>query len=238
MALAPSVMLFVFLTHPFIARLPDAAAVADAVEADTTWWGIVHLLTAVGSGLVALAFLAIRARLRDAGEERFSAWALPFVIAGSALYGLLPGLEFAPMAAARAGGDAAAAQATLQPWFISILATSVLLFAIGILVFARGIAASQILSRPLTRLVVTGLIVWAAARFVPLGMVQFYVQGLAGIVALWPLAFQMWRQPQLTRQDGVGRLTGSPILKTHRTLAPALATRLLRLDGRPKRPGS
>lgn len=197
-ALAPSVMLFVFIAHPFIARIPDAAAVADAVEADTTWWGIVHLLTAVGSALVALAFLAIRAFLRDAGEERFSAWALPFVIAGSALYGLLPGLEFAPMAAARTGGDAAAAQAALQPWFIAILATSVLLFAIGVLGFAQGIAASRILGRPLTRLVVTGLVVLAAARFVPLGAVQFYVQGLAGIIALWPLAFQMWRQPQLT----------------------------------------
>ena len=198
MALAPSVMLFVFVTHPFIARLPDATAVGHAVHADTMWWGIVHLLTVVGSALVALAFLAVRALLRDAGEERFSPWALPFVIVGSALYGLLPGLEFAPMAAALSGGDAEAAQAALQPWFISVLATSVLLFAIGTLGFARGIATSQILSRPLTRLVVTGLVVWAAARFVPLGAVQFHLQGVAGIVALWPLAFQMWRQPYPT----------------------------------------
>lgn len=197
-ALAPSVMLFVFVAHPFIVRLPDAAAVAHAVRADTTWWGIVHLLTAVGSTLVALAFLAIRARLRDAGEERFSAWALPFVIAASALYGLLPGLEFAPLAAARSGGDVAAAQAALQPWFISITVMSVLLFAIGILGFVLGIADSQILSRRLTRLVVAGLIVLAAARFVPLGAVHFYLQGVAGIVALWPLAWQMWRQPRLT----------------------------------------
>src|SRR5688572_25739196 len=79
-AIAPSLMLFVYLAHPFIARLPDAEAVAHAVHADTTWWGTVHLLTALGSALVALAFLAIRAFLRDVGEERFSAWALPFVI--------------------------------------------------------------------------------------------------------------------------------------------------------------
>lgn len=195
-ALAPSVMLFVFVAHPFIARLPDAAAVAHAVHADTTWWGIVHLLTAVGSALVALAFLAIRAFLRDAGEDRFSAWALPFVIVGSALYGLLPGLEFAPMAAARAGADAAAVQAALQPWFVAVLAASVLLFAIGVAGFALGITACRVLSRPLTRLVVTGLVVLAAARFVPLGAVQFYVQGLAGIVALWPLAARMWREPR------------------------------------------
>jgi hypothetical protein len=195
-ALAPTVMLFVFFTHPFIVRLPDAHAVAHAVAADTTWWGIVHLLTAVGSGLVALAFLAVRAYLRDAGEERFSPWALPFVILGSCLYGVLPGLEFAPLAATLSGGDAAAAQAALQPWFIAVLATSVVVFAIGIAGFALGVAAGGILGRPLTRLVVTGLIVWAAARFVPLGAVQFYVQGLVGIVALWPLAVQMWRRPQ------------------------------------------
>jgi hypothetical protein len=197
-ALAPSVLLVALVTHPFIARVPDAPAVAHAVAADPTWWGTVHLLTAVGSSLVALAFLAIRARLRDAGEERFSPWALPFVIVGSALYGVLPGLEFAPMTAVHTGGDAAAAQAVLQPWFISIMATSVLLFAVGVLGFARGVAAVQILSRPLTRLVVTGLVVWAASRFVPLGAVHFYVQSLAGIVALWPLAFQMWRQAPRT----------------------------------------
>jgi hypothetical protein len=194
-ALAPLVLLVALVTHPFIARLPDAHAVAHAVAADATWWGIVHLLTAVGSSLVALAFLAIRARLRDAGEERFSPWALPFVIVGSALYGVLPGLEFAPMTAVRTGGDAAAVQAVLEPWFISVLATSGLLFTVGVLGFAQGIAAGQILSRPLTRLVVTGLVVWAAARFVPLGAVQFYVQGVAAIVALWPLAFQMWPRP-------------------------------------------
>ncbi|MDN5917780.1 MAG: hypothetical protein L0I76_22225 [Pseudonocardia sp.] len=196
MALAPAVMLTAIVAHPFIARLPDAQAVGAAVEAGTTSWGIVHLLTAVGSTLVALAFLAIRGYLRDAGEERSSAWALPFVIVGSAFYGLLPALEFAPMAAALAGGDAEATQAALQPWFVSILATSALLFAIGVLGFARGIAAVRVLSRPLTRLVVTALVVWAAARFVPLGAVQFYVQALAGIVALWPLAFQMWRRPE------------------------------------------
>jgi hypothetical protein len=194
-ALAPLVLLIALVTHPYIAKVPDAAAVAHAVAADTTWWGIVHLLTAVASSLIALAFLAIRAHLRDAGEERFSPWALPFVIVGSALYGLLPGLEFAPMTAVHTGGDAAAAQAALQPWFISVLATSALLFAVGVLGFAQGIAAGQILSRPLTRLVVTGLVVWAAARFVPLGAVQLYVQGVAGIVALWPLAYRMWPRP-------------------------------------------
>ena len=41
----------------------------------------------------------------------------------------------------------------------------------------------------------------AAARLVPLNAVQFYVQGAAGIVALWPLAYAMWK-PARTRSAG------------------------------------
>lgn len=195
-ALAPAVMFVALVGHPFIARLPDAAGVANAVEQSTTWWGVVHLLTAVGVGLTALAFLAIRARLRDAGEDRFSVWALPFVIAGSALYGLLPALEFAPMSAALTGGDVAAVQTELVPWFISIMVTSVILFAVGVVGFARGVAASQILSHRLTRLVFAALLVLAVSRVLPLGVAQFYVQAIAGLVALWPLAYHLWRAPR------------------------------------------
>lgn len=195
-ALAPAVTFVALVGHPFIARLPDAAGVADAVGQGTTWWGIVHMLAAVSAILTALAFLAIRARLRDAGEERFSVWALPFLIVGSMLYGLLPALEFAPLSAALTGGDAAAVQTELVPWFIPILVTSAILFAVGLVGFARAVAASQILSRRLTRLVFAALIVLAVSRMLPLGVAQFYVQAIAGLIALWPLADQMWRVPQ------------------------------------------
>jgi hypothetical protein len=120
------------------------------------------------------------------------------VILGSALYGLLPGLEFAALAAAVTGADVAAAQASLQPWFISILATSALTFAAGMFGFARAFAAIAILSRPLTRVVVTGLVVLGVSRFVPLGAVQLYLQAVALVVALCPLAYQMWRPLQVT----------------------------------------
>ncbi len=52
------------------------------------------------------------------------------------------------------------------------------------------------MSRRLSRLVVGALVVLAVARFVPVGAVQLYVQGAAGIVALWPLAYEMWRHPE------------------------------------------
>lgn len=195
-ALAPAVLLLALVAHPFLVVLPDAEAVAGLVVADTTRWGIVHLLTNVGSALLALAFLAVRAHLRDAGEERFSRWGLPFVVFGSVLYGLLPGLEFAPMTAAETGGDVVAVQAALEPWFVPVFVTAAITFAIGAFAFARGVADSRVLGPGTTRTVVTALAVMAVARAVPLGVVQFYVQGLAGLVALWPLALAMGRGPQ------------------------------------------
>ncbi len=86
-----------------------------------------------------------------------------------------------------------------QRWFPRILPTlltGAVTFAVGVFGFARGIADSQVLRPRLTRLAVVGLIGMAAARFVPLGAVQFYLQGAAGIVALWPLAYEMWQHAE------------------------------------------
>jgi hypothetical protein len=65
-ALAPTVMLAGLFAHPYIATLPGVSAVAEAVAADTTYWGLVHLTAAVASGLLVLAFLTIRIYLREA----------------------------------------------------------------------------------------------------------------------------------------------------------------------------
>lgn len=59
-AIAPAVMLAGFLSHPYFTTLPDSAQLAEAVAADTTRWGVAHLAVAVGSGVMILAFLALR----------------------------------------------------------------------------------------------------------------------------------------------------------------------------------
>jgi hypothetical protein len=204
-ALAPAVMLVGLFAHPYIATLPDEAAVAETAMADTTRWGLVHLTVGVASGLLVLAFLAIRSYLREAGEDRWSILALPFIVVGSTLFAVLPGMEFAPLAAAEAGADVQATQAALAPWFLPVLGTGAATFAIGVFAFAKGIADSRILSRRLTWLVVGALVVMAVARLVPVGAVQFYVQGAAGIVALWPLAYEMWKRPEAARPAGQPR---------------------------------
>jgi hypothetical protein len=196
-----------FAWHPYLpGRLPNDAAIAAAVAADTTRWGLAHLAAGVGSGVLVLAFLAIRSYLREAGEDEWSPVGLPFIVIGSTLYTLLPGMEFAPLAAAEAGGDVQATQAALAPWFVSILVAGAVAFGVGILGFARGIALSGVLCPGLTWLVVGALLVTAAARFIPLAAVQFYVQGAAGIVALWPLAYAMGKQPAARPIGQAGRV--------------------------------
>jgi hypothetical protein len=194
-AVAPAVMLVGFLYHPFIANLPDTEAVAAAAGQDMFRWAVAHLLIAIGSGLIAVAFLAVRAWLREAGEDRWSAVAVPFTVMAGALYAILPGMEFSVLAAIETGGDPAAAQAAIDPWFLPLLLTAAATFAIGAFGFALAIVRSGVLTQRHTVIVAGALIVMGVARFVPLGLVQFYVNGLAGLVALWPLAHEMWRQP-------------------------------------------
>jgi hypothetical protein len=195
---APAVLLAVFVAHPYLSgRLPNDAGVAEAVATGPTQWGAVHLSTAVASGLIILAFLALRSYLREAGEDRFSALGVPFVVIGSTLFAFLPGMEFAPLAAAETGAtttEIEAAQEALASWFLPVLVAGALAFAIGVFGFARSISIVTVGSRGLTRVVVAALIVMAVSRFVPLAAVQFYVQGVAVIVALWPLAYAMRTQ--------------------------------------------
>lgn len=194
-AVAPMVLLAGFVYHPFLDHPTDPGTIAAAAAADTTRWGLAHLTIAVGYGFAVLAFIAIRSYLREAGEERWSARALPFTVIGSTLFAVLPGMEFAPLAAAEAGGNAQAAQAALIPWFVPILLTGGVSFAIGALGFAIGIVRSTAMNPLTTWLVVGALIVMATARFVPLGPAP-YIIAVAGILALWPLAFAMWKHAE------------------------------------------
>lgn len=199
LTVAPAVLLAALVAHPYIAgRLPNDDAVAEAVAAGTTRWGVVHLATSVASALVILAFLAVRSYLHEAGEDRFSAGGMPFVILGSTLFAVLPVMEFVPLGAAETGAstaEIAAAQDAIAGWFVPVLLAGALTFAIGVFSFARAISITTVGSLGLTRVVVASLVVMAVSRFVPLAAAQFYVHGVAAIVAMWPLAYAMGTQP-------------------------------------------
>jgi hypothetical protein len=196
---APAALFAALVAHPYLSgRLPNDGEVAVAVAGSTTHWGLVHLAASVASALIILAFLAVRSYLREAGEDRLSTFGLPFVVVGSTLFAVLPGMEFAPLAAAETGATPAgieAAQEAVSSWFVPVLASGSLAFAIGVFSFARALSVTTLGGRALIRAVVVALVVMAVSRSVPLATVQFYVQGVAAIVAFWPLAYAMRTQP-------------------------------------------
>src|SRR3972149_11920805 len=130
-AIAAALLLAGFAYHPYVSPPTDEAALAAAAASDTTRWGLSHLAIGVGYSLAVLAFCSIRSYLREAGEERWSAIALPFILLGSALFPILTGMEFALLAAAETGGDVEATQTELMPWFVPVLVTGAVSFAIG-----------------------------------------------------------------------------------------------------------
>jgi len=86
----------------------------------------------------------MRSHLREVGEERWSVLALPPIVLGSTLFAVLTGMEVALGAAAETGGDVQAAQAALFPWFVPVLVTGAVSYALGAFGFAMGIARSAL----------------------------------------------------------------------------------------------
>jgi len=190
LTIAPIVLLAAMLSHPYLpGRLPNDAAVAEAVADGTTRWALVHLAAVVASGVIVLAFIAIRGYLREAGDQKLSAVGLGFVVMGSLAYAVLPGMEFAPLAAVESGADPEAAQAAIDHWFPPVLITGAVLFAIGVGCVAGAIRRHGGLGSTLTLVVQLALIIWVASRFAPFSIAQFYVQSAAALIALWPLAW-------------------------------------------------
>lgn len=199
-AAAPVLLLLAFVYHPYIARLNNDAAVAAELTGDETRWGLSHLAVGVASGLLLIAMLTVVRELQDAGEDTCSTLATPFLVLGSTLFVLLPAMEIGALAAAEAGADVPAVLDELNRWFMPVVVAASLTFAIGTVVLAVGIRRSHLLSPRTTALVVAALVVMAGARFAPFGA-ALYVSGLAGVVALWPLADRMRTSVPEARQD-------------------------------------
>ena len=198
-AIAPLAMLAAFVYHPHITFLPDANAVAHAVHGNTLRWAIAHWGLGIASALMAAAWVAVREQLRDAGDHRWSAIALPFLVFGAAVYAILPGMEFTVLATDTLGANVVAAQQTIDVWFVPTMLIAGVANAVGLFFLARAVARSSVLGEGPKGLVVAALYVMAASRLVPVGPVQFYVQGLAAVAALWPIALDASRHASARR---------------------------------------
>jgi hypothetical protein len=188
-------LLAAFLWHPPIpGRLPDATAIADAAAADLTRWGLAHLAAVIGSAAIAVAFVAVREYLRAHGDRRLGAFGLGAVVIGSVLYAVLPGLEFAQIAAHETGADMEATQEALREWFLVLFLGGSLVFLLGCAAFAVAVMRTRPLGGSIDGVVAGALIAFALARLVSIGAVQFYVQSAAALLALLPLAVGMWER--------------------------------------------
>lgn len=191
-AIGPLALAGALLWHPPLpGRLPDSEAVAHAAAGDITRWGLSHLAAAVASALIALAFIAVRGHLRQRGDHSLSAVGLGFVVAGSTLYAVLPGMELSVLAAHETGAGLAATQDALEGWFVPVLIGGSLLFAVGTLLFAVAVVRSAEMGRSRAVLVAAALVVFGLSRLVPIGVVQFYLQSAAALLALLPIAAEI-----------------------------------------------
>ena len=191
-AAGPILLLGALLWHPPIpGRLPDNDAVAEAAAADITRWGLSHLAAAVAAAAIEVAFIVVRGYLRERGDGPISAVGLALVVAGSTLYAVLPGMEFGVLAAHETGADLAATQSAVQPWLVSVLVGGSVAFAAGTTLFAVAIVRSAPMGRTEVMVVATSLVVFGVCRVIPIGVVQFYVQPVAALLALLPLAAEI-----------------------------------------------
>ena len=188
-AAGPVLLTAALLWHPPLpGRLPDSAGVAAAAAADITRWGLSHLALALASGAVAIAFAAVRSYLRERGDGPTSAVGLGLVLIGSVMLAVLPGMEFAVVAAHGTGADLAATLTALESWFVPILVAGAVPFALGTVLFAVAVARTTPFARIPTIVVAGALVVFGLSRVVPVGVVQFHVQSAAALLALLPLA--------------------------------------------------
>ena len=200
-AVAPVSLVAAIAYHPFITDLRHKHDVAAALTAGTTRWAVAHVATAVASALVTLAFLAVAAALRQRGEWRWSARAVPFVVVGGTLFAMLPAMEIAVLAASLAGADAEAVLLEMDAWFRPLLVTGAAVFAVGMVCVARSVVTARVLGRPTTSLVVVALTVAAVSRFLPFGA-ALTMGAAALVVGLWPLVGFVAARPSASRAAG------------------------------------
>lgn len=192
-AAAPLLMLAALAYHPYIVKLNNDGAVAGEIVANTTRWGLSHLAVGLAAAMLLLALLYVAGHLRETGEDFWTTLATPLMVVGSVLFAFLPAMEIAMLAVHNAGGDLEVILSEMNTWFVPILIASSAAFTLGIISLAIAINRSRVLGR-WTQVAVAALLVMAAARFFPFGG-ALYVSGVAGIVALWPVAIHMWRSP-------------------------------------------
>lgn len=195
LAVAPLALLAGALVHPYLGGVPDTAALAQAVAANPTRWGIAHIVIGVGIALALLLFFAVRVHLHDKGEDVWSFWATPLATIGLGLVGFMVGAEGVGGRGAAALGDVQTFFEQVMAWAVPLYLTANVLLGFGLLGFAKGVSTSGILAKNATRIVWAGAVIATVALFLPTGWAAHLVS--VGMLAFaWPLAEHLWSESQ------------------------------------------
>ena len=192
---APVVLLAGFLFQPYIGDFTDAVEYGEEVAAGPTRWVWSQAVIAFGLVLLILAVFSIRIYLRDAGEDRWSFLAVPLVTVGAAMSVFVTGfVGLAGWTVAELGGGAAEmAEFFDQNQFRPFLFTRII-FSLGLLSLALAVKQSGKLADSAAGVVVAAIVVNVIAWIIhPRFGAITYVVGVTAIVALWPIAYQMWQ---------------------------------------------
>ncbi len=202
--IAPAVLLAGFLYRPYIGDFTDAVEFGEEVAAGPTRWLLSEVLIAIGLVLLILAVFAIRLYLRDAGEDRWSFPAVPLVTVGAGVFIFV--LGFAGLGgwtvAELGGGAAEVAEFFDESVFgdVAFLLGGVI-FSVGLLSLAVAVKVSGTLADWAARVVVIAIVINVIAGFIPTGW-ALYIIGVTVVAALWPIAYQMWRDASATPTPG------------------------------------
>ena len=181
---APVVLFAGLLAHPYVSSYLDTATIAGAVIGAPMRWAWSHLVITLGLGLLLVAVMVIRRRLRDAGEQRWSAAATPLLLIGGALLAAGVGAEITLASVAVSGQDVLAVLEAGETFMGPLYLAGATLFATGWIFVAIALHRAPILP-PLRRwLASTAFAVVAIALFVPQTSAA-YPYGAALIVANW-----------------------------------------------------
>lgn len=195
-AVTPLALLAGALVHPYLGGIPDAAALAQAVSANPTRWGIAHIIIGVGIALALLLFFFIRVHLHDKGEDVWSFWATPLATIGLALVAFMVGAEGVGGRGAAALGDVQTFFEAMEAWAVPLYLTANVLLGLGLLGFAKGISSSGMLAKKAAGIVWAGAMIATLSLFLPTGWAAHLVS--VGMLAFaWPLAQRLWSESQV-----------------------------------------
>lgn len=188
--IAPIVFLAGALAHPFVRTYLDTSVVADAVASAPNRWAVAHVALALGIGLMLLAVLVIRRRLREAGEERWSERGTTLVVLGGVLLAAVVGSEVTLAAVVTSGGDVLSVLEEAEAFSFPLFGVGVLLFVPGWLSFAVAFHRARPLPGTANRAAIVAMVAILVGFLLPQTS-GTYIYGTALLVVSWLAGYNM-----------------------------------------------